>query len=121
MEIKDVERIVIAKPLASKPTCSIFRSFSDLLAGAIKALPHAVSFEPAVPAIRPKTLRFNSPGILILQGDPSGSATCNLPVKVLKPTVYKPMAKLVSKTTVSLLANLVIFCCTRFLVVQLVC
>ncbi|KAM7255229.1 hypothetical protein ACFE04_020470 [Oxalis oulophora] len=123
MEIKDVERIVIAKPVASKPTCSIFRSFSDLLVGAIKASPHAVSIEPAVPAIRPKTVKIKSSRsseMLILQGDPSKAATCNLPAKVLKPTVYKPMAKLVSKTTVSLLANLGNFNTTHQQPMQLV-
>lgn len=58
MDIKEVERIVIAKPVASRPTCSSFRSFSELLAGAIDTSPSNVCAETAVAAIRPKTVRF---------------------------------------------------------------
>lgn len=58
MEVKEAERIVIAKPVASKPTCSSFKSFSELLAGAINASPPNACSETAVPAIRPKTVRF---------------------------------------------------------------
>ncbi|KAM7263574.1 hypothetical protein ACFE04_001257 [Oxalis oulophora] len=108
MDIQEAERIVIAKPVASKPTSSSYGSFSELLAGAINATPPNVCSETAVPAIRPKTVRFKPLNrSSSLQGEPSGTATCSLPDNISKPVVYKPMAKLVSKTTVSLLANLV--------------
>lgn len=58
MDVKEAERTVIAKPVASRPSCSSFRSFTELLAGAINAEPYNTSSETAVPAIRPKTVRF---------------------------------------------------------------
>ena len=58
MDIKEAERVVIAKPVATRPTCSSFKSFTELLTGAINAAPSNVSSETAVPAIRPKTVRF---------------------------------------------------------------
>ncbi|RVW39660.1 WRKY transcription factor 44 [Vitis vinifera] len=117
MEIKESERIVVAKPVASRPTCSSFRSFSELLAGAINASPPTPCPETSFAAIRPKTVRFKpvanrAPiGVVSSQAQVSGTEVCNSSDKVLKsdskPTVvYKPLAKLVSKTTVSLLANL---------------
>ncbi|GLT92443.1 hypothetical protein SLE2022_102800 [Rubroshorea leprosula] len=117
MDIKEAERVVIAKPVASRPTCSSFRSFSELLAGAINASPTNSCSETAVAAIRPKTVRFK-PGVsrpptmmVSSQAELPRTATCNSTDKVSesdsKPTlVYKPQAKLVSKTTVSLLANM---------------
>ncbi|KAL6336267.1 hypothetical protein AAG906_014436 [Vitis piasezkii] len=117
MEIKESERIVVAKPVASRPTCSSFRSFSELLAGAINASPPTPCPETSFAAIRPKTVRFKpvanraTIGVVSSQAQVSGTEICNSSDKVLKsdskPTVvYKPLAKLVSKTTVSLLANL---------------
>lgn len=113
MDIKEAERIVIAKPVPSRPTCSTFGSFSELLAGAINASPSNVCSETAVVAIKPKTVRFK-PMVNHAssdQGELSRTAISNSSDKVLKsdskPTVvYKPMAKLVSKSTVSLLANM---------------
>ncbi|XWS43652.1 hypothetical protein CRYUN_Cryun16bG0121700 [Craigia yunnanensis] len=116
MEVKEAERIVIAKPVASRPTCSSFKSFSELLAGAINASPPNAC-PKAVPAIRPKTVRFKptvnrAPSAVISsQAELSEIGVSNSSDKVLKsdvkPTVvYKPQAKLVSKTTVSLLANM---------------
>lgn len=58
MEVKEAERTVIAKPVASRPNCSSFKSFSELLAGAISVSPSNVCAENAVTAIRPKTVRF---------------------------------------------------------------
>ena len=58
--MKDIDRIVIAKPVASRPICAGFRSFSELLAGAIDASPSSsvnLCSEMAVAAIRPKTIR----------------------------------------------------------------
>ncbi|KAK6231532.1 WRKY domain - like 10 [Theobroma cacao] len=117
MEVKEAERIVIAKPVASKPTCSSFKSFSELLAGAINASPPNACSETAVPAIRPKTVRFKpavnqAPSAAASsQAELPGIGVSSSSDKVLKsnvkPTVvYKPQAKLVSKTTVSLLANM---------------
>ncbi|KAA8518818.1 hypothetical protein F0562_016408 [Nyssa sinensis] len=117
MEMKEAERTVIAKPVATRPTCSNFRSFSELLAGAINAPPSNTCSENAVTAIRPKTVRFKPTahrapvGVVSSQVDTSGAAVCYSSDKGLKSdikstVVYKPLAKLVSKTTVSLLANM---------------
>lgn len=58
MEVKEAERIVIAKPVATRPSCSTFKSFSELLAGAINASPpNLCSDSAAASAIRPKTVR----------------------------------------------------------------
>lgn len=59
MNIEEVERVVVAKPVASRPNCSTFKSFSELLAGAINAAPPiASSSQTTTSAIRPKTVRF---------------------------------------------------------------
>ncbi|GAB4856757.1 hypothetical protein Ancab_014675 [Ancistrocladus abbreviatus] len=118
MEINEVERVVIAKPVASRPSFSCFKSFSDLLAGAINASPSPANgcSEAAVAAIRPKTVRVKptvsraSLGIPS-QGETSCPAPCSSSDKVSKSesksnVVYKPLAKVVSKATVSLLANM---------------
>nr|QFI57469.1 WRKY74 [Glycyrrhiza glabra] len=120
MDIEEAERVVVAKPVASRPTCSTFKSFSELLAGAINASPPiAPSHQTTVSAIRPKTVRFkpaaamNRPpaGSVSSQADIFGAALSNSSDMSPKPDtkqslIYKPMAKLVSKTTVSLLANM---------------
>eukprot|EP00262_Sarcandra_glabra_P005195 TRINITY_DN16537_c0_g1_i1.p1 TRINITY_DN16537_c0_g1~~TRINITY_DN16537_c0_g1_i1.p1 ORF type:complete len:479 (-),score=89.67 TRINITY_DN16537_c0_g1_i1:178-1614(-) len=116
MEAKDAEKLVVAKPVASRPSCSKFRSFSELLAGAINASPPSTFVETKV-AIRPKTLRLKplvnrAPfGAVSSQGEISGTTASCLSDKVLKPSlkstvVYKPLAKLVSRTAASHLANL---------------
>ncbi|KAJ8899748.1 hypothetical protein K2173_019448 [Erythroxylum novogranatense] len=117
MEIKEPDRVVVAKPVASRPTCSNFRSFTELLAGAINASPPNVCSETTVPAIRPKTVRFKpmanraATALPSSQAEPSGTAAFDASDRVsksdCKPTIiYKPQAKLVSKKTVSLLANM---------------
>ncbi|XP_061366644.1 WRKY transcription factor 44 [Gastrolobium bilobum] len=117
MDIKEAERVVVAKPVASRPTCSTFRSFSELLAGAINASPPIASSQTTVSAIRPKTVRFkpagNRPpsGFDSSQAEIFGAALSNSSDKspnldTNQSLIYKPMAKLVSKTTVSLLANM---------------
>ncbi|XP_071910471.1 WRKY transcription factor 44-like isoform X1 [Coffea arabica] len=117
MEIKETEKVAIAKPVASRPTCSGFKSFSELLAGAINASPSSTCSEAAVTAIRPRTVRFKpavdhpSAGVAASQANLCGAAVSSPTAKDLKAdgkckVVYKPMAKLVSKTTVSLLANM---------------
>lgn len=58
-EMKDSERTVIAKPVASRPSSFNFRSFSKLLAGSIDpSLPSTSTDATAITAIRPKTVRF---------------------------------------------------------------
>jgi len=121
MEVKEVERVVITKPVASKPSCSSFKSFSELLAGAINASPSPgiTRSENAVAAIRPKTFRAKptvnraSTAMLSSQGEASDTAPLYSVDKVSnqpegkKPSVlYKPLAKLVSKATVSFLATM---------------
>ncbi|KAL6277787.1 hypothetical protein ACE6H2_021388 [Prunus campanulata] len=117
MDIKEAERVVIAKPVASRPTCSSFRSFTELLAGAIDASPSNISSETAVPAIRPKTVRFKPTvnhavsGLVSSQAEMSGTAHSNSSEKISKSdsrasVVYKPLAKVVSRATVSVLANM---------------
>lgn len=60
MEVKESERVVIAKPIASRPSCSSIRTFTDLLTDSVTISPHeAVD----VAAIRPKTLRFKQPAV----------------------------------------------------------
>nr|AEQ29016.1 WRKY3 [Panax quinquefolius] len=111
------ERIVVVKPIACRPTCSTFGSFSELLAGAINVSPNNASSEAAVNAIRPKTVRLKPAGscapveVLSSQAEIPAPAIPYSSDKDLKldserTVVYKPLAKLVSNTTVSLLANL---------------
>ncbi|KAK4281431.1 hypothetical protein QN277_012925 [Acacia crassicarpa] len=110
MDVKEAERVVVAKPVPSRPACPPFRSFSELLAGAINASPSTESSQATVSAIRPKTVRFKPAGNC---PHPSGftSSEANPSYKSHKPdanqtVIYKPTAKLVSKATVSLLANM---------------
>lgn len=104
VEIEEKEKIVIAKPVACRPRFSNPKSFSDLLCVASNASPSAAFTETAVAVIRPTTVRFKP-------AEAQGSAACN-PSKpdLLSNTacnvIYKPVAKLVSRTTVSLLSNL---------------
>lgn len=118
MEMKESERVIIAKPVASKPSSSKFKSFSELLAGAINESPanNNTCSDTAVAAIRPKTVRFkagaNRPPMASSQAEPSGAAAVSSSFERVqerdsKPTlIYKPQAKLVSRTTVSLLASM---------------
>ena len=57
MEVQDAEKIVLAKPVASRPSRPHFKSFSELRAGAINASPPRTFSEATLP-IRPKTVRF---------------------------------------------------------------
>nr|GMC57518.1 WRKY transcription factor 44 [Ipomoea batatas]GMC72609.1 WRKY transcription factor 44 [Ipomoea batatas] len=110
MEIKEVKKIAVAKPVATRPTCSAYTPFSELLSGAINGSSTGGCSQTAViAAIRPKTVRLRSAGnqtlgeIWYFQVDMPGVSVWS-PANVLKsddkPTiVYKPMAKLLSKTT----------------------
>ncbi|XP_044472826.1 WRKY transcription factor 44-like [Mangifera indica] len=114
MDVKEAERVVIAKPVPSRPICSTFGTFSELLAGAINAAPPSVCPETTVVPIRPKTVRFKPMAnpVPSNQAEPSRTAICNSSAKASKSdsttstVVYKPLAKLVSKATFSLLANM---------------
>ncbi|KAK6942871.1 WRKY domain, partial [Dillenia turbinata] len=116
MEVKEPERVVVAKPVASRPTTSTFRSFSELLAGAINTSPPSnTCSDTVVAAIRPKTVRVkpvtNRVPAASVSSQPEVSGVAagysdNVLKKDSRHVVYKPLAKLVSKTTVSLLANL---------------
>ncbi|XP_011627300.1 WRKY transcription factor 44 isoform X2 [Amborella trichopoda] len=117
MEDRVVERpAAVARPVATRPSCSGFGSFSKLLAGAINASPPRSCAEATV-AIRPKTVRFKPPLNQIPGWLPSSQGEIPMPqasgssVKVSKPesrssVIYKPMAKLVSRTTAAFLPNL---------------
>ncbi|KVI09528.1 DNA-binding WRKY [Cynara cardunculus var. scolymus] len=121
MELQEAERTVIAKPVASRPTISNFRSFSELLAGATNGSP---LLEPTITAIRPKTVRFkhvtNSQPVETVssQAQLDRTQASHLSDKIVKsnhtsPLLYKPLAKTVSRTTISLLANMGTFNTSR--------
>jgi hypothetical protein len=62
MEVNDGERVVIAKPVASRPSSSSgFRTFTELLTDSVTVSPQTTCHEIVDAAIRPKTLRFNQP------------------------------------------------------------
>ncbi|KAL8140730.1 hypothetical protein V2J09_006751, partial [Rumex salicifolius] len=106
MEIKEVQKVAIAKPIASKPSFSNFRSFSELLAGAINASPSPANVckeTTMAAAIRPKTVRVKP--ILNRASIASPSSKVEGP-ETKSYVVYKPLAKLVSKATISLLASM---------------
>lgn len=112
MDIEEAERVVVAKPVASRPTCSSYKSFSELLAGAINSTPPIASSQTTISAIRPKTVRFKpatniSPSQAnIFGGALSSSSDMDPKPDTNQSLIYKPMAKFVSQTTVSLLANM---------------
>lgn len=57
MEVKESKRVVIAKPVASRPSFTSIRTFANLLTDLVTVPPH----ETVDAAIRPKTLRFKQP------------------------------------------------------------
>ncbi|GKE85739.1 hypothetical protein Tco_1559481, partial [Tanacetum coccineum] len=113
MELKEGERIVVAKPVASRPTLSNFKSFSEFVPGDTNGSPTS---EPIITAIRPKTVRFkpvrSSPlDMVSSQAELAVTQACHSSGKILKtnhtpPLLYKPLAKTVSKATISMLANM---------------
>lgn len=134
MDVEEAaERVEVAKPVASRPSGITFRPFSEVLAGAIAingSSPSLESSQATVSAIRPKTVRFK-PSLNRPPAPAFVSSQVNFHfVKTTISTfngffnsnnisgfshfqpsnsdkIYKPMAKLVSKTAVSLLANMV--------------
>ncbi|XP_052172385.1 WRKY transcription factor 44-like isoform X2 [Diospyros lotus] len=114
MEIKDAERTVIAKPVASRPTCSSFSSFSNLLSGTINSSPSSACSETAVTAIRPKTLRFKPvANQASVEAEVCAADVC-YPSDKLDKVLYsdskdtldhKPLAEVATKKTFSSLQN----------------
>ncbi|KAI4310736.1 hypothetical protein MLD38_035689 [Melastoma candidum] len=114
MEVQETERVVVARPVASRPSCSRFKSFSRLLSGDIDS-PCSVSFpEQIVAAIRPKTVRFR-PAVSQIPTTPavpsqvglSRSALCSpasedFTSRGETTVVYKPKAKLATRSPISL-------------------
>ncbi|KAL5711153.1 hypothetical protein ACHQM5_021643 [Ranunculus cassubicifolius] len=115
MDVRDAERIVIAKPIASRPFSSGLNSVSGVLSG-IGSTP-TLSETNAYP-IRPKTVRIKSAAvngasvaIHSSQNEVSGASGYysyenDLNPEIKSSVVYKPLAKTVSSKTVHLLANL---------------
>nr|QCV57290.1 WRKY transcription factor [Fagopyrum tataricum] len=94
---------------ASKPSSSSLETFSELLTGAIDSSPSSVTVpsEISVAAIRPKTVRVNPMGEVLSTSTLSPSSHNVSKQLEGKPSVvYKPLAKVVSKATLSLLATM---------------
>ncbi|CAA0830480.1 WRKY transcription factor 44 [Striga hermonthica] len=115
MEIKENDKIVIAKPVATRPRFSNFNKlpFSEVIPGADNPSSPAALAEPPVTVVRPRTVRSRPTcNSSLAEAEPFGSAVASDPSKEVPKSkcgenvVYKPIAKLVSKKTVALLANL---------------
>ncbi|KNA16399.1 hypothetical protein SOVF_089450 isoform A [Spinacia oleracea] len=113
MEVKGIDRVVIAKPVASRPS-----STGSLLSGNINSSPPPgkACSEMAVAAIRPKTVRvkptiYHSPQAENIQvGTLFGAApyfsSDDMSGVQNQSTIFKPLAKVVSKETVSFLLSM---------------
>ncbi|KAK9749975.1 hypothetical protein RND81_02G163200 [Saponaria officinalis] len=111
MEVSEADRIVISKPVASRPTSSGFQTFSELLAGAIDASPSrdSVPSMSDVWAIRPKTVRPATNTISQVEASvtaPSSSSDKVAGIEKQSIKVCRPLAKVVSKATAFLLASM---------------
>nr|AMR43368.1 WRKY transcription factor [Petunia x hybrida]AMR43369.1 WRKY transcription factor [Petunia x hybrida] len=116
MEVNEAAKIAIARPVASRPRCPIYRSFSELLAGAINTSSTNVHSEMGITAIKPKTVRLKPAANYALIGElssqvgmsgaPVDCRSDNILQSAEKPKVlYKPMAKLAPRKNISLLEN----------------
>ncbi|XP_010516987.1 PREDICTED: WRKY transcription factor 44 isoform X2 [Camelina sativa] len=112
MEVKEVDRVIIAKPVASRPSSSSsFRNFTELLTDSVTVSPQSNCNDIVDAAIRPKTLRFNQPVAAsvsyprVERNNKGNGKSCD-DSDSKSYVVYKPKAKLVSKATVSALANM---------------
>ncbi|PHT36772.1 hypothetical protein CQW23_24472 [Capsicum baccatum] len=116
MEVNEAAKIPIARPVASRPRCPVYKSFSELLTGTVDISSTNVHSEMAVTAIRPKTIRLKPATNHALVGEPSsqvgvseapvGFGSDNILQSVEKPKVlYKPIAKLAPRKTIPLLEN----------------
>ncbi|KAH0720896.1 hypothetical protein KY289_006231 [Solanum tuberosum] len=116
MEVNEAAKIAIVRPVASRPRCPIYKSFSELLAGAVDISSTNVHSEMAITAIRPKTVRLKPVTNHALVGErssqvvmseaPVGCRSDYILQSVEKPKVlYKPIAKLAPRKTIPLLEN----------------
>ncbi|CAH9131753.1 unnamed protein product [Cuscuta epithymum] len=105
MEIEEVHSNVVVKPVATRPSCSAYRPFPELLLSAIKGSSNrGCSWTPA---IRPKTVRLKAGGnhFIIRKAEPPGISVISSASKILKSDdkqaiTFKPTAKLLAKTSV---------------------
>ncbi|VFQ94823.1 unnamed protein product [Cuscuta campestris] len=105
MEMEEVQKITVIKPVATRPSCFAYKPFAELLSGAMNGPSNRGCSR--TPAIRPKTIRLKSAGIhnSIGKAEPMGISVSSSGVNILKiddiPTIiYKPTAKLPPATTV---------------------
>ncbi|PHU03088.1 hypothetical protein BC332_28339 [Capsicum chinense] len=116
MEVNEAVKIPIARPVTSRPRCLIYKSFSELLTGAVDISSTNVHSEMTVIAIRPKTVRLKLETNHVLVGEPSSQVGVreapvvflydNILQWVEKPKfLYKIRAKLAPRKTISLLEN----------------
>lgn len=59
--MKESERKVIAKPMASRPSCSSLRTFTELMTDPVTLSPQSNCQDTVDASIRPNTPRFNQP------------------------------------------------------------
>ncbi|OWM64584.1 probable WRKY transcription factor 3 [Punica granatum] len=105
MENKEADRIVVSKPVASRPSSSFIQPFSDLLAGAIRGSLPCVGPETGTGPIKPKTVKFKP---TLTHGPPPSVSSQGDAVRsdIKPPILHKPLAKAVSKVAMSVLANM---------------
>ncbi|XP_009143518.1 WRKY transcription factor 44-like isoform X2 [Brassica rapa] len=109
MDVKESERKVVAKPVASRPSCSSVRTFTDLLADSVTVSPQSNCHETVDASIIPKTERFKQPASASVSSprvEGSGDVKSCDDSESKSYVIYKPKAKLVSQATVSALANM---------------
>ncbi|KAJ4891814.1 WRKY transcription factor 44 [Raphanus sativus] len=107
MEVNESERKVIAKPVASRPSCSSVRTFTELIPDSVTLFPQSNCHDAS---IRPDPLRFKQPAAAsvpspkVEEGNGNGKSCDDSESRSY--VVYKPKAQLVSQATISLLANM---------------
>ncbi|KAG2326568.1 hypothetical protein Bca4012_035522 [Brassica carinata] len=109
MEVKESDRKVIAKPMASRPSCSSLRTFTELMTDSVTLSPQSNCQDTVDASIRPNTPRFKQPAAASVscpkvEGNGNGKSCDDSESRNY--VVYKPKAQLVSQATISLLANM---------------
>lgn len=61
MDVKERERKLIVKPVASRPSCSSVRTITELMTDSVTVSPQSNCHETVDASIRPKTERFKQP------------------------------------------------------------
>ncbi|KAJ0258888.1 WRKY domain-containing protein [Hirschfeldia incana] len=102
MEVKESERKVIAKPVASRPSSSSVRTFPELMPDSV-TLSSQSNFHDASRFKQPAAVSVPSPKAE--EGNGNGKP-CDDDSESRNYVVYKPKAQLVSQATISLLANM---------------